>query len=91
MKTTIVCFAISALLLGCSPSKQKIGDQVLEQVEAFRRTNGRLPANLTEIGIKETEEGPIYYQQKTTSTYTLWYGTTLGESVTYDSEIRKWR
>ena len=66
------------------------GKAVAAKVEAFKQKNSRLPNSLTEIGIKEDESGPIYYQKESDQKYVLWFGTGLGESETYDSEARQW-
>ena len=70
--------------------KRAMGQKVIAKIEQFQRDQGRLPSSLAEIGIRETESGPIYYEKKEERRYIVWYGTTLGESVTYISEIRKW-
>ena len=59
---------------------------VINKVEEFRIREKRLPRSLKELGIRETEEGPIYYRQLSDYRYEVWYGANLGESVTYDSE-----
>jgi hypothetical protein len=66
------------------------GNRIVTKIESFRRDKGRLPNTLSEIGIEEKEEGPFYYEKKSEGKYVLWFGTTLGESVTYDSDTRKW-
>lgn len=90
MKILILGLFALVTLLGCRRSEEKIGNKIIEQIECYRMETGRLPENLSEMGIKESEEGP-YYQLKTDSTYILWYGTTLGESVIYDSERKEWK
>jgi hypothetical protein len=40
--------------------------------------------------MKETENGPIYYKKESDTEYVVWFGTQLGESVTYDSETKEW-
>ncbi len=60
-------------------------------LEAYRQQRARYPVSLSEIGIVEREEGPIYYRRESESAYILWFGTTLGESETYHSTDRHWR
>lgn len=91
MKIIIVSLFVLVTLLGCRHSEEKIGNEIIDQIESYQTKNGRLPDDLSQIGIKETEEGPIYYEKKTATTYKLWYGTTVGESVTYDSDTKSWR
>jgi len=59
------------------------------KVEQFRKTTGRLPNTLSEIGIQEKERCPCYCKTSNDS-YILWYGTTLGESDTYVSQTKQW-
>lgn len=68
-----------------------MGNKVIEKIENYRVENGHLPLNLTSIGIKETEQGPIYYEKKTDSTYIVWYGLKIGESRIYNSIDKKWK
>lgn len=68
----------------------KQGNEIVFKIEHYKNVNGKLPISLTEINIEEKLEGPIYYELKGSSRYILWFGTTLGESITYDSEQKKW-
>jgi hypothetical protein len=84
---------IFLMLLGsasCEDANYRLGVQAINKIEDFRQKNHALPQYLGQIGIEETESGPIYYQTTTDSTYTIWYGLTLGESRTYDSKTKKW-
>ena len=72
-------------------AKTSLGNEVAQKVEKFKTEKGRLPNNLIEIGIVETETGPIYYEKKTESRYILWFGKELGESMTYDSDTKQWK
>jgi hypothetical protein len=42
-------------------SKFRDANDVIRRVEAFRRTQGRLPATLLEIGRTDDERGPLFY------------------------------
>jgi hypothetical protein len=66
------------------------GQVIIGKIESFRKDKGKLPDSLMDVGIEEKEEGPIYYEKRGEAKYVLWFGTELGESVTYDSESRKW-
>ena len=68
----------------------KEGDEIVSKIETFRKGKGMLPNSISEVGIKEQEEGPIYYDKKSDTKYVLWFGTELGESVSYDSDSKKW-
>jgi hypothetical protein len=78
------CGSISRLI------KKNEGNKIVAKIELFKKENDRLPLSLSELGIKEKEEGPIYYEKKSNSNYILWFGAELGESVTYDSSANKW-
>jgi len=92
--TLLVVFICLFYFQSCSifrESRLKAKGIVLaNQIEEFRIHKKRLPQNLGELGIKETEEGPLYYKKVDESKYVIWFGMELGESVTYDSETRKW-
>ena len=83
----VICFSN----FGCSNDKIAKGNDVATKIETFKNKNGKLPNSLSEIGIKETESGPIYYEKKSESKYILWFGKELGESVNYDSETKQWK
>lgn len=68
----------------------KQGNELVIKIEDFKKANDKFPVSLDEITIQEKLEGPIYYELKDSSRYILWFGTTLGESITYDSENKKW-
>jgi hypothetical protein len=95
MRKPLLILLLSLALFSCSVShnydKQKAAEQHISKVENFSRANGRLPDSLRELGVPESEEGPIYYRRLTDSTYEIWFGTGLGESVTYNSDTATWR
>jgi hypothetical protein len=64
------------------------GNTVIEKIENFKSRNGYLPSNL--LDIKETEEGPIFYERKDSLNYIVYFGTSLGESMIYYSDSKKW-
>jgi hypothetical protein len=69
---------------------QRQGDSLIHLIEKYRLQTGKLPASLKELGVPETDSGPLYYQRKNATTYEVWFGTSLGESETYSSLTRKW-
>lgn len=69
---------------------KKEGKKVIAQIEGYKLQHGRLPASLTDIGIEEKMEEPIYYGVEDDNGYYVYFGTTLGESTTYHSNTRKW-
>ncbi|HEY9403186.1 MAG TPA: hypothetical protein VIQ24_10865 [Pyrinomonadaceae bacterium] len=62
------------------------GDKIVARIESFKKEKQRLPESLSEVGVKEKEEGPIYYAKKSDTRYVLCFGMELGESVIYDSD-----
>lgn len=81
------------LLVACPTREQHLtteGNALIERIEVFRSVHHRLPDSLAELGIAETEEGPLYYQRVTADDYTLHFGTTLGHSRIYRSDRRAW-
>ena len=86
----IVTMAFTILITGCwGPSKQDASNIAISKIEEFRKVKKRLPDSLSEAGAQDDESCPCYCKTGADS-YLVWYGTTLGESDTYDSETRKW-
>jgi hypothetical protein len=85
----VLTLMLAVAVVGCNSSKRKVGDNVVARVEQFRKSNRRLPDALSDIGIKEDEGCPCYCKTGDDS-YIVWYGTTLGESDTYNSRTKKW-
>jgi len=71
-------------------SEIRRGNRIAREIDRFRARKGHLPLSLTEIGKLESESGPFYYERCGESRYIVWFGTTLGESMTYDSAKRVW-
>ena len=97
MKTsfaTVIVLALVFMYVSCATYRERElkneGGQLISKVESFRKDKGRLPETLAELGLKEREEGPLYYKRESESRYVIWFGTQLGESPTYDSERRAW-
>ena len=64
------------------------GQQIVEQLDAYKSKTGHLPKELEEVNTNVTE---IYYKLHGDSNYILWFGEELGESVTYHSDEHAWR
>jgi hypothetical protein len=88
--TVLTAVTIAFGVNSCGLSDRKIADEIIKKVEKYRQQNGRLPDNLKELGMEETIEGPVFYEKKDNNRYIVWYGTTLGESMTYDSKDGRW-
>ena len=86
----IIAF-IGIFIFACGhEEKLKQGNETVAKVVKFRNEKDRLPDSLSEIGIVETESGPIYYKKESDTKYIVWFGKELGESATYDSDTKKW-
>lgn len=80
-------------LAGCNSREQRLieeGNVLIERIESFQNTEGRLPSNLGELGIDEKMEGPLYYQKIAPHDYIVYFGTTVGRSMIYRSNERAW-
>lgn len=66
-------------------------ERMVAAVEEYRRVNGRLPDSVEQLGLKERIEGPAYYRKLSEKRYQVWFGTSLGESMVYDSVDKKWQ
>lgn len=80
--------------VGCSQDRKqaliKQGNEIAAKVEDYKTKKGKTPDSLTDVGVEEKLEGPIFYEKKSDTGYRLWFGTGLGESVVYNSQTRKW-
>jgi hypothetical protein len=85
----VLTLVLGVVVVGCNSSKRKSSENVVAKVEQFRKSNGRLPNALSDIGTKEDESCPCYCKTGDDS-YIVWYGTTLGDSDAYDSRTKKW-
>ena len=84
-------FVALTLLCGCDSEKMRRGNEVVAKVEKFRSEQGRLPDSAGEIGVVETESGPVCYRKQSDTRYLVWFGKELGEPMTYDSDEKEWR
>ena len=71
-------------------SELRTGKIVVSRVEAYRNSYGSLPDSLGAVGMNELDLN-VYYQKIDSRNYIVWFGTTLGESMTYHSDLRKWQ
>jgi hypothetical protein len=85
----IALLVLAVGFLGCNSSERKASKKIIAGVEQFRRSTGRLPKALSEIGLNENESCPCYCKTSNDS-YMVWYGKSLGESDTYDSRTKQW-
>jgi len=66
------------------------GNVAIAQIEVFRSQRHRLPSSMEEAGITVPDPQRIYYERCSDTQYLVWFGTTLGESMTYDSATSTW-
>jgi len=70
------------------------GNKIIVKVEDFKKLNNRLPVSLTEIGMTDSEKGPLYYSIGNDSTYYhVWFawGSSFFGSEVYDSKTQNWK
>ncbi len=90
-KIFLIIIFIAIFILACGYGDElKQGNEVVAKIEKFKKEKGRLPDSLSEIGVVETESGPIFYKKESETKYIVWFGQELGESATYDSDTKKW-
>ena len=70
----------------------EMGNDFVNKIELYKKSTGRLPSTLAEVGIviKDEANPPVYYERKDSSHFIIWFGTTLGESKIFYSDSRRW-
>jgi hypothetical protein len=86
----LICFAFFAPDSMVYSREIKLGNEVVRSIDALREREGKLPASLSEVGIPVSDQDHYFYQPCTDGRYIVWFGTRLGESMTYDSATRHW-
>lgn len=66
------------------------GNTLVEKIESFRTEHGRLPTSLSEINTNDKTLEKFFYQKCDENRFIIWFGTTLGESMTFDSVSGSW-
>lgn len=66
------------------------GQELILKVEQFRENNGRLPNNISEMGLQETMEAP-FYEKKDSIHYIIYFPIGFDNSKIYDSQQKKWK
>jgi hypothetical protein len=87
--SVVACvLAVSAWLSHCllTPSDESQIRRTIHLVDTFRSVQGRLPVSLSDVGMVDSENGPIYYQRESEYDYIIWMGGSLGESIIYESK-----
>ena len=96
-RTVLLCFILFllAFLEGCmnkfiQENMQK-GDMIVRQIEDYKVAHDSLPSNLLDVIQSEYVGNVLFcYEKVSDSSYVVWFGTTLGEGVYYDSDSQKW-
>ena len=87
------CVAVSsgtsALHLAMWSLGIKTGDEVISQIESYRKTHGRLPETLENVGFLDPNPR-VFYQTTGKDQYCVWFETRMGEAETYYSRTKKW-
>ncbi|WP_319500806.1 hypothetical protein [uncultured Draconibacterium sp.] len=94
MKPLLIILTVFLLITSCCDiicERQRHAELIIEKVEEFRQENSRLPENVTEIGIDDSQMHLSYYTKKDSVVYEVWYGLDLGVSKIYNSKTKKWR
>lgn len=78
----------------------KNGNQIVIKIEAFINEKGYLPDSFQDVNLKSDEfwggmatskKGVKYYFKKISDVdYIIYFDYALGESITYNSETKKW-
>lgn len=84
----VTCVLAYYLILG--GSKIMEGNQIIHEINIYKVKYGKFPDNLEAVGKgQDIYYGPFYYENKG-KYFILYYGASLGESVTYDSRNGEW-
>lgn len=98
-KTAMIAGAIVALLLlpwGCNTyycwHYEKQAQPLINIVEQYKKTTGKLPRTSAEVGFNEGEfsAGP-FYQYVDSTHYQVFYADEFNNFYIYDSSTGKWR
>ena len=92
MKSVLKILIIGILfgIVACESENEEYALELVNKVEEFKKQNGRLPYDVSEIGLEEWEDSLAFYEKKSDSTYIVWFGLDLGESKIYNSQTGKW-
>jgi hypothetical protein len=83
---SFVCFAPDSVVYS---RRLETGNQIVSSIESFRARSGHLPESLSPAQISDEDQSRFSYES-CGDRYVLWFGTTLGKSMAYDSADQKW-
>ena len=69
---------------------QRQARSIQTAAEWYRAKYGFYPEKLPIPAPVDLPEGELFYQRNPDGSYKIWYGTTLGESTTYNSAAGRW-
>jgi len=90
-----IAFVFIYFISSCNSRESRLkkqGNEIVKKIEYYKEKNNRLPNSLSEIGIQVIDESnpPLYYDKRDSINYTVSFGTSLGESMFYYSDSKKW-
>lgn len=94
MKKITIILTFLYLFSGCCDiicERQKHAEDIIEKVENYKLKTGKLPQNIKEIGMEDTQMHLSFYEKLNANEYQIWYGLDLGNSMIYNSKTKKWR
>ena len=75
-------------------SEMRNGNRIIALIESYQDQFGHPPDDLEQLGVNNLgmmgDSQGVYYRKSENNNYVVWFGTTLGESVSYCSEVNKW-
>lgn len=91
---TALLLAVAAIVLVKSPVLWPVhrrSIQVVGSIESFRQQRGRLPQFLAELPLADLPDTlGVFYERSGDTSYEVWHGTWLGESLIYGSSTKSW-
>lgn len=92
-----ICIIISSILFYVFFIKEsreerltKEGDHLIEQIEKFRKENGRLPISFKEVDYEPKTGSEELYYNLDSNNYTISFGMSIDYNKTYYSDIKQW-
>ncbi len=93
LKRINIIVILIVLLVSCNRYEKRMikkGDEIVGLVEQFKMEHGRLPNNMVELKIDTALYEKICYLKHDSINFKIWFGTSLGESITYYSDTKRW-
>ncbi|TXK74423.1 hypothetical protein [Mesonia sp. K4-1] len=86
----LIILIISLFLISCDNNEKMIdiGNDIIDKIENYKKEYNKLPSNLEQLELKNLNSS--FHYEKNDGKYVLWFGTTVGESMYYYSDLKKW-